>query len=60
MKTKSPTLEAALEALYQCAGRLSELAGEACDRRDTHAVHWLVSEERRAANLARTLERRLG
>lgn len=58
MKTKNPTTAETIDACYQLAGKLDSMAGEACDQRDTSRVHWLVTESRRVANLARTIERR--
>lgn len=46
------------EKAYALAAELARLAEEACERRDTNAVHWLVSEERRIARLARQVEMR--
>lgn len=48
------------EALYVLAGLYREAAIQACTRQDTSAVHWFVTEERKAGNMPRTLKMRFG
>ena len=61
MKTNhEPQIKAAIDACYELASKLNTLAAQACETRDTNMVHWFVTEERRIANLARTIERRVG
>lgn len=50
---------ATIEAALALATALRNAAHEACIFGDPDLVHWCVAEERRAANLARALYRRL-
>ena len=49
----------AIKAALALAAALRNAAHEACISDDPDLVHWCVAEERRAANLARALYRRL-
>ena len=46
------------DKVYALVAEFSRMADAACERRDTNAVHWLVSEERKLANLIRLVEMR--
>lgn len=48
------------DALYVLAELYREAAADACTRQDTNAVHWFVTEERKAGNMPRTLKLRFG
>jgi hypothetical protein len=48
------------EAAYKLASLLNKAAVNACHTADTHAVHHLVSEERKASLIPHNLKRRYG
>ncbi len=48
------------ETSYKLAQLLNQAACEACDRRDTNAVHYFVTEERKFATLPNYMKRRFG
>lgn len=48
------------QASYALALALHEAAQELCETRDTSGIHFLVSKERKAANLPRHVKLRFG
>lgn len=48
------------ETLYKLASLYEQEAIKACDAHDTHAVHWFVTEARKAANMPRIMKMRFG
>jgi hypothetical protein len=57
---KTETTKAVQDAAYALASALQDAAREMCKSGDTHAVHWLVSEERKAAMLGHRINQRFG
>lgn len=60
MKTNENRFNELEETLYKLASLYQRQAENACETLDTNAVHWFVTEARKAGNMPRILKLRFG